>query len=82
MKETKCLSCKGSISYNEGLTSIPKWCDMKCKKDFLIGNYSLEQTKLWFAQEDKKLMASRKKVLLEIHKSGMTITEYIAFLNT
>jgi len=81
MKSTKCLKCNGSISYNDS-EGIEKalWCNMECKKRFLLNHYSLTQCKVWFAEHDKQIQKSKKQILKEIKRTGLTVTEYIQLL--
>ena len=80
MNETRCLGCNGKIDYNPTIIEKPFWCNMVCKKRFLLDHYDFSQAKVWFAEEDKKLKISQKKVMEEIKKSGLTFTEYIRSL--
>lgn len=78
----KCIQCGKKIDVDIDHKEGVLWCDMFCKKDFLLDNYSATQGRIWFADRDKALLKSRKKILAEIKKSGLTTTEYISFLNT
>ena len=76
MKSKICINCSKKLPEswsNKGCL----WCDMNCKKDFLLKYYSKTNTLTWFMQKDKALKASKKRVLAEIKKSGLTVTEYI-----
>ena len=77
----KCIQCgvENHITGNDGGLF---WCTMTCKKKFLLDNFSLQQAKTWFAENDDQRKADRVKILKLIKKSGMTITEYIDFLNS
>ncbi len=80
MEKTKCLNCNGGISYNDKVIGKPLFCNLDCKRDFLLKNYSDSQARVWFKERDNKFREGQKKMLIEIRKSGLTIREYLLSL--
>ena len=67
----KCFNCGNKLGKNE------VWCNMECKKNFLLRYYSPELTKIWFAESEELFKVRQKAVLKEIGQSGLTVSEFL-----
>ena len=77
--EVICINCRHKEKRNYKVKGIHYWCSIRCKEEFYIKNYlGTGMAKQLEIKHSKKLKESRKLVLKEIEKSGLSMTEYIA----
>ncbi len=72
----ECMNCNNQVEWEGEIRPI--WCSIKCKKEFYVKYFAgNSDVRLWEYEYNEDFKESQKRVMEEIKKSGLTVTEYI-----
>ena len=65
-----CVQCSTSLENG-------KFCNMDCKKGFLLDFYSDSQANKWFMEKEIKFKVAKDKIIKDFQNSGKSLSDYL-----